>query len=96
MRKQFIFLSLGEAGAVIFAMMFRHWRKFQLVVSILMILPAGLWFVLPESPRWLIAQGRFKEAQEEVKKAAVKNKAILSPNVFNLESNQEETKIISR
>ena len=88
----FIFLSLGEAGAVLFAMMFRYWRQFQLILSILMLFPCALWFVLPQSPRWLIAQGKFKEAQKEIEKAAVKNNKTLSDNVFNINTLEEEVK----
>ena len=33
-----------------------------------------LYFVLPESPRWLIATGRYKQAKETIEKAAKMNK----------------------
>jgi OCT family organic cation transporter-like MFS transporter 4/5 len=36
-----------------------------------------LWFVLPESPRWLIAAGRTKDAQAVLSKAAKANKKTL-------------------
>jgi len=88
----FVFLSVGEAVAVVFAMIFRHWRVFQLVLSILMIFPCSLWFVIPESPRWLLAQGKYKEAQREIEKAAVKNNVTLSHEVFSIKHSTGELK----
>ena len=79
----FVFLSVGEAGAVIIATMFGYWRHFQLIISVLMILPCFLWFILPESPRWLISQRKYEEAQKEIEKAAEENNAVLAPDAFH-------------
>ena len=48
----------------------RDWKMLQIVVSAPLFLLLLLYFVLPESPRWLIATGRYKEAKELIEKAA--------------------------
>lgn len=39
--------------------------------------------VLPESPRWLLSQGRTEEAKQLVQKAALVNGRPLSPELLN-------------
>ena len=52
----------------------RDWKMLQIVVSAPLFLNLLIYFVLPESPRWLIATGRYKEAKELIEKAAKMNK----------------------
>ena len=51
----------------------RDWKMLQIVVSAPLFLLLLLYFVLPESPRWLIATGRYKEAKKTIEKAAKMN-----------------------
>lgn len=51
----------------------RNWVYLTLVTSVPFILYFLYWFVLPESPRWLIAKGRFAEASEILEKLAKTN-----------------------
>lgn len=39
--------------------------------------------VLPESPRWLLAQNRMEEAEKEIRKMASINQRTLPPDYFN-------------
>ncbi|GLV31841.1 uncharacterized protein CBL_07601 [Carabus blaptoides fortunei] len=61
------------------AWLLRKWRHLQLAVS----LPGGmlllLWFVLPESPRWLLALGRKTEVLAILQRAAAFNGKPLPP-----------------
>lgn len=45
------------------AMILPNWRHLQLAISIPSIFLLGLWWVLPESPRWLLSSGRIKETK---------------------------------
>ncbi|CAG5027932.1 unnamed protein product [Parnassius apollo] len=47
-----------------------NWRDLQLALSLPGCMLLILWFVLPESPRWLIDRGRTEEAKEIIIKAA--------------------------
>ncbi|XP_021380016.1 organic cation transporter protein-like [Mizuhopecten yessoensis] len=53
---------------------FRDWKYIQIACS----LPLGLfivyWWIIPESPRWLISQGRYKEAHAIIRTIAKYNK----------------------
>jgi len=55
------------------AWLFNTWFTLQLTVSCVSFLQLLLWFVIPESPRWLISTKRFKEAETLIKKAAARN-----------------------
>nr|XP_054920982.1 organic cation transporter protein-like isoform X2 [Dermacentor andersoni] len=56
------------------AWLFRDWMLFQGVITIAALGGAVNWFFIPESPRWLLAMGRYDEAREELEKAVRKNK----------------------
>lgn len=52
-------LSLvGLSGVVYFV---RNWRILSLCTSVPFIFYFIFWFVMPESPRWLLSQGRIEE-----------------------------------
>ncbi|XP_031557668.1 organic cation transporter protein-like [Actinia tenebrosa] len=68
-----IFVSLGFTTLSLLAYLIRDWRYLMLAVT----LPAAplvfFWRFIPESPRWLIANNRFKEAHDILQHFAVKN-----------------------
>lgn len=59
----------------------RDWRYLTLATSVPFILYYFYWFILPESPRWLLAKGRFDEALNILKDIARINNKELPPNV---------------
>ena len=64
-------------GGMIFAWEaynFRDWYSLQLVGHLPTLLLLLLWFFVPESPRWLIASGQYKEAIEIINEGAKQNK----------------------
>ncbi|XP_049846933.1 organic cation transporter protein-like [Schistocerca gregaria] len=65
--------SLGHMSMVGFAYFARDWHNFQLLISLPSVVLLFYWCVLPESPRWLLAVGRTKEAGAILEKAAAKN-----------------------
>jgi len=82
--------ALGETVPVFFAMGLKEWKTFQAAVSATMALACLVWFLLPESPRWLIANGRQDEAKKMIEKAAIRNNVKLSPNVFDAPNQDAE------
>lgn len=56
------------------AWLIRNWFYMQLAITIPVIGLISMWWILTESPRWLLTQGKFKEAEIIVKKVAVINK----------------------
>ncbi|XP_028972155.1 solute carrier family 22 member 13b [Esox lucius] len=51
----------------------RDWRTLQLVLSSPVLLLGVLYWILPESARWLMTQGRKDEARQEIRRAAKVN-----------------------
>jgi len=56
------------------------WRDLQLIFSVPCIVLAGAYFLLPESPRWLLAQGRREEAEVLCRNIARVNGRELDPD----------------
>ncbi len=68
--------ALGEALVGLVAVGIRDWKTLQIVLSVPVYGLLVLYFILPESPRWLIAKGRYKEARAVIEKAARWNKVL--------------------
>ncbi|GLD47098.1 solute carrier family 22 member 13 isoform X1, partial [Lates japonicus] len=57
------------------AYLIRNWRILQLVLFSPLVLVLGIFYwILPESGRWLITQGKKKEAIKEIRRAAKVNR----------------------
>lgn len=69
----------------------RDWRQLQFIVSTPWFGLLLFWYILPESPRWLLARGRIGELKQIIETAARWNKKTLPPNYEKLlVSPQEE------
>ncbi|KAF7997518.1 hypothetical protein HCN44_006089 [Aphidius gifuensis] len=66
--------SLGHMSLAGIAYYFRHWQHLQLAISLPSIILLGYWWIVPESPRWLLAVGKQKRACEILTRAAKINK----------------------
>ncbi|XP_018008787.1 organic cation transporter protein [Hyalella azteca] len=66
--------ALGEAAVGVYAIFIRRWRMLQLTISLPMFVLGISYWVLPESARWLMTQGREQEAEIIVRKMAKFNK----------------------
>lgn len=66
--------SLGHTTLPVIAYYARDWHTFQLAISLPALLLIVYWWVLPESPRWLLAVGRDEEAIRILEQAAKRNK----------------------
>ncbi len=74
--------ALGELALGLEAYFVRDWRTLQLVAHAPLFLFLGLWFVLDESPRWLIASGKEEEAAKVIERAARVNQRSVPEEVL--------------
>ena len=66
--------GLGMASTAVFGYFIRHWRYLQLATMVPMALYLLLVSFVPESPRWLIGQGKLKEAEGILRRIAKTNR----------------------
>ncbi|XP_044757941.1 solute carrier family 22 member 13-like isoform X2 [Coccinella septempunctata] len=59
----------------------RDWRQLQFAVSAPGLLFLSLYFILPESPRWLLAMGKTDQVMKVLQTAARVNRKDLPPNI---------------
>ena len=69
--------NTGQAVLVVLAYFIREWRQLQLVTHAASLAALSLFFLVPESPRWLISQGRLEEAKQVIREMASANKKTL-------------------
>ncbi|GAB6029326.1 hypothetical protein CHUAL_005093 [Chamberlinius hualienensis] len=69
--------SLGFMLLPLLAYFVRDWFQLQLIISVPCVLLLSYFWLLPESPRWLLAQGRVRESLEVLKVGAKMNNRIL-------------------
>ncbi|XP_043837253.1 solute carrier family 22 member 4 [Dromiciops gliroides] len=86
-----IFFAIGYMLLPLFAYFIRDWRMLLLALTVPGVLCVPLWWVIPESPRWLISQGRFEEAEVIIQKAAKMNNVTAPVIVFDPLEFQELT-----
>ncbi|XP_062391522.1 organic cation/carnitine transporter 2 [Sardina pilchardus] len=78
-----------------FAFGFRDWRPLLQVMAGIMVVYVPFWWFIPESPRWLLAQGRVEEAEAIVRDAARRNKVVAPDVIFKeqkVEASPTDTK----
>ncbi|XP_044222130.1 solute carrier family 22 member 4-like [Thunnus albacares] len=72
------------------ASLVRSWRHLSLIMAVPGLACLPLWWLLPESPRWLVSRGRLQEAELLLRLAALENR-VDAPNVIFLPTNTEKT-----
>ncbi|KAL2095135.1 hypothetical protein ACEWY4_009854 [Coilia grayii] len=85
----FLHYCIGYMMLPGFAFGMRDWRPLLQILSGIMVIYIPLWWLVPESPRWLLSQGRVEEAEAIVRYAARRNK-VTAPEVIFKEEKVEE------
>jgi len=70
----------GAALLPVIAYFIRAWKSLQLAISIPCVLLGIFYWTIPESPRWLVAEGRLDEAIAILKNGAKTNNKTLPPD----------------
>lgn len=88
------FFGLGIAFLPGLAYFIRSWRKLEFAIGVLSTLLISYYWLLPESPRWLVSQRRHQEALKILKEIARTNGRTLPPDaeVLKLISTAHDTK----
>ena len=73
---QFMMLGfiVGEVTIGVVAIFVRDYKMFQIVLSFPCFMLLSAYYVIPESPRWLLAKHRYLEADDVIMNAAKFNK----------------------
>uniref|UniRef100_A0A8C5GGF0 Solute carrier family 22 member 5-like n=1 Tax=Gouania willdenowi TaxID=441366 RepID=A0A8C5GGF0_GOUWI len=77
----FLFYCIGYMTLPWIAYGIREWRTLIAVLSTTNVVYIPFWWFIPESPRWLITQGRLDDAEVIVREAARRNK-VEAPSVI--------------
>ncbi|KAK9884735.1 hypothetical protein WA026_007580 [Henosepilachna vigintioctopunctata] len=62
--------DLGHLSLALFGFLIRDWKYLQVAISAPSLFLVAYYWILPESPRWLITAGRTKNAVEVLEKGA--------------------------
>lgn len=66
--------NLGHLTLALIGYLIRDWRYFQLTISLPSLILISYYWILPESPRWLLAVGKSEQAIQVMEKAAHHNR----------------------
>ncbi|XP_077977744.1 organic cation transporter protein-like [Glandiceps talaboti] len=78
----YICYCFGYAGLAPLAYLIRNWRVLLLTATSPALIVFIYWWLVPESPRWLIAVGKMDEAEKVIRKIGRGNKVLVPDEIF--------------
>lgn len=75
--------AIGLISLAFIGYFMRYWKYLVIICALPFALNLSYWWLLPESPRWLISKKRFDEAEAILRKAERVNKVKLPDNLFD-------------
>lgn len=86
------FFALGLVLLCLMGYLVREWKYNEIVLSVPSAIILVYWWLLPESPRWLINRGKFEEAKVIIRKIAKRNKVeVTEKQLDSLERDETAT-----
>ncbi|XP_068187528.1 organic cation/carnitine transporter 2-like [Antennarius striatus] len=87
--------AIGYMSLSLFAYFIRDWKHLLYATSVPGLVFIPIWWLIPESPRWLLSVGRVDEAEATVRKIAKFNKVDAPLLIFNdFITKDQETKTL--
>ena len=77
--------AIGQVLLSLVAIGVRDYKMYQILLSLFCFVLLGVYFLIPESPRWLIAKRKYKKAKNIINAAAKFNKVskLISTSLLN-------------
>ncbi|KAK7945742.1 hypothetical protein WMY93_001470 [Mugilogobius chulae] len=88
---QSVGFAVGYALLPLFGYFIRDWRMLLVACAIPGFLVMPLWWVVPESPRWLVQKKRLIEAEVVIRRAAKMNHVSIPENIFAADECLDQT-----
>ena len=73
--------SVGNCTLPLFGWAIARWKWIKVVCTVPAIIMYLTYFIVPESPRWLVSQGRMEDAKEVLTKIAKTNKSKIPEDI---------------
>ncbi|CAB1342916.1 unnamed protein product [Coregonus sp. 'balchen'] len=90
-----MFFSVGILVLTLIAYLITDWRWLQVAFTVPYFIFLSYFWLIPESPRWLLSQNNSTKAKEITEAIAKENKKTLSKNIETLSDDNAETSTAS-
>lgn len=85
------FFALGLVYLAGAGYLLRDWQYISLAVAGPCVFYLSYWWIVPESPRWLISQGRESEAEDIIRKVAKVNKVKIDEKLLKVSDDDDKS-----